>query len=81
MKYCLFYKELVEKIFLKTTFFKFVFFITTIERFLLKFSVIFTTCKQDFKFHPIPNKERNVVSHELLGRILMLHEKHQKTFQ
>lgn len=48
---------------------------------MLKFSVIFTTCKQDFKFHPIPNKERNVVSHELLGRILMLHEKHQKTFQ
>lgn len=26
LKYCLFYKELVEKIFLKTTFFKFVFF-------------------------------------------------------
>lgn len=25
---------------------------------MLKFSVIFTTCKQDFKFHLIPNKEK-----------------------
>lgn len=61
MKYCLFYKELVEKKnFLKATF-KLVLFITTTERFVLKFSVIFTTCEQDFEFHPIPNKEKSVV--------------------
>lgn len=86
LKHCLFYTELAEEMgFLKASLLQIrSFYYNNWEIYVKIFSVLggfFTTCKPKFKFDPIANKETNVVWHELSGRVLMLHEKHQQTSQ